>query len=184
MFDLFRSQGKAQRIVLGGILGVVSLGMLLYLIPGQNLPTQGEEGVVAEVAGDRITVRQVYRRIEGTFRNQNLPPDVMAVYVPQLVEAMISDRAVAYEANRMGFKVTDEELARQIRSNPQLGSLTPDQYQAAIEQMGYSVPEFENDYRRNVGENILSDIAAEGVVVTPQEAEVAFQQANAKIQLA
>src|SRR5690242_12861193 len=116
MFDLFRSQDKMKRIMLGGILGIVSIGMLLYLIPGQGVPSMGgEEQTVAEVGGDKITVRQVYRRIEGTFKNNQLPPDVLAVYVPQLIEAMVADRAVAYEAARMGFKVSDEEVGRQIR---------------------------------------------------------------------
>lgn len=185
MFDLFRSQDKMKRIMLGGILGVVSIGMLLYLIPGQGVPSMGgDEQVVAEVGGDKITARQVYRRVQAQFQNNPLPPDVLEVYVPQLIEAMMADRAVAYQAARMGFKVTDEELARQIRNIPQIGSLTQEQYQATIEQMGYSVPEFESDVRKNTVENILNDIAAEGVIVTPQEAEAAYQQMNSKIQLA
>jgi peptidyl-prolyl cis-trans isomerase D len=184
MFDLFRSQDKMKRIMLGGILGIVSIGMLLYLIPGQSVPSMGEEQVVAEIGGDKITARQVYRRIQGTFKNNPLPPDVLEVYVPQLIEAMLADRAVAYEAARMGFKVSDEELARQIRTMPQLGTLTPDQYQMALESMGYSVSEFESDARENAVENLLNDIAAVGVIVTPQEAEQAYKQMNSKIQVA
>ena len=186
MFDLFRSQDKMKRIMLGGILGIVSIGMLMYLIPGQGVPaTAGsDDQVVAEVAGDKITAREVYRRIQETFRNNPLPPDVLEVYVPQLIEGMVTDRAVAYEGARLGFKVTDEEVARQIRNIPQLGTLTQEQYQMALEQMGYTVPEFENNIRKNAIENMLKDIAAEGVVVTPQEAEAAYQQMNSKIQLA
>src|ERR1051326_4453564 len=184
MFDLFRSQDKMKRIMLGGILGIVSIGMLLYLIPGQSVPSRGEEQVVAEIGGDKITARQVYRRIQGTFKNNPLPPDVLEVYVPQLIESMLADRAVAYEAARMGFKVSDEELARQIRTMPQLGTLTPDQYQMALESMGYSVSEFESDARENAVENLLNDIAAVGVIVTPQEAEQAYKQMNSKIQVA
>src|SRR5258707_15043622 len=128
MFDLFRSQDKMKRIMLGGILGIVSIGMLLYLIPGGGVPSMGgDEQVVAEISGDKITAHQVYRRIQETFRNNPLPPDVLEVYVPRLIEALVADRAVAFEAARMGFKVTDEELARQIRNIPQLGTLTPEQ---------------------------------------------------------
>ncbi len=185
MFDLFRSQDKMKRIMLGAILGVVSLGMLLYLIPGQGVPsTGGQEDVVAEVGNTKITAREVYRRIQSVFKNNTLSPDVLEVYVPQLIEAMVADQAVAYEAQRMGFKVTDEELARQIRSTPQLAALTPEQYQQTIEQMGYSVPEFEEDMRKNAVESMLKDVAAEGVIVTPQEAENAYRQMNEKIKLA
>jgi peptidyl-prolyl cis-trans isomerase D len=185
MFDLFRSQDKMKRIMLGAILGVVSLGMLLYLIPGQGVPNAGgDDQTVADVGGTKITTREVYRRIQAVFKNNPMPPDVLEVYVPQLIEAMVADQAVAYEAQRMGFKVTDEELARQIRSTPQLATLTPEQYQATIEQMGYSVPEFENDMRKNAVESMLKDVAAEGVIVTPQEAEDAYRQMNEKIKLA
>ncbi len=185
MFDLFRSQDKMKRIMLGAILGVVSLGMLLYLIPGQNIPTGGgEDQVVAEVAGTKITARDVYRRIQGTFRNSPLPPDVLEVYVPQLITAMISDQAVAYEAKRLGFKISDAELGRQIRSVQQFSNVPPDQYQAMIEQMGYSVPEFESDFRKNEVEKQLTGIVEAGVIVTPQEAERAYRQTNEKIKLA
>src|SRR5579872_5398938 len=99
MFDLFRSQDKMKRIMLGGILGIVSIGMLLYLIPGAGVPSMGgDDQVVAEVGGEKITTREINRRIQGTFRNNPLPPDVLEVYVPQLIEAMLADRAVAYEA--------------------------------------------------------------------------------------
>lgn len=184
MFDLFRSQDKLKRWVLGGILVVVSLGMLLYLIPGQNVPTMGgDDQVVAEVAGQKVTAREVYRRIEGTFRNGQLPPDVVSVYVPQLIQGMVTDLAVAYEAQRMGFKMTDAELGRDIRSVPQFANITPDQYQAMLEQMGYSVPEFENNFRKNQLEVMLQSINGAGVVVTPQEVEKAFKDANEKVKV-
>jgi len=183
MFNLFRRQDTMKRIMLGGILAIVSIGMLLYLIPGQNVPAMAEEQVVAEVGGTKITAREVYRRIQGTFKNNPMPPDVVEVYVPQLIENMIGDQAVAYEAQRMGFKISDAELGKQIRSIPQFTNLPAEQYQAALEQMGYSVPEFENDFRKNAVENMLKDIAAEGVIVPPQEAENAYRQMNEKIKL-
>ena len=37
-------------------------------------------------------------------------------YVPQLIDQMITERAVAYQAERMGFRVSDEDVANAIRS--------------------------------------------------------------------
>lgn len=185
MFDLFRSQDKMKRIMLGAILGVVSLGMLLYLIPGQNVPTMGgEDQVVAEVAGQKITAREVYRRIQGTFRQAQLPPDVLEVYVPQLIQQMVNDRAVGYEAARLGFKISDAELAREIRAIPQFAAVPADQYQAMLEQMGYTVPEFESNFRTNALEVLLKNVAAASVIITPQEVEKAYREANEKIKIA
>ena len=184
MFDLFRSQEKGKKIMLTIILAVVSLGMLMYLIPsGPSMGGPTNEAVVAEIAGDKITEEMVYRRIRGVFGNQQLPPSTMAVYVPILVQQMIEDRAVAYQAERMGFRVSEAEVGRQIRVSPQLANLPPDQEENAMRQMGFTVEEFVADFRKNAVENMLGSMAAGTVIVTPQEAEKAFRQVNEKIKL-
>ena len=62
MFDLFRSREKSVRIVLGVLLGMVAISMLLYLIPGGfGSDSNGGTGVVASVAGDKITTADVQR---------------------------------------------------------------------------------------------------------------------------
>src|SRR5579884_1900268 len=184
MFDLFRSRDKFVRFSLGALLVIVALSMLLYLIPGAGMPNVGNnDQVVAEVGDSKITVQQVYRRIQSVFRNNPVPPDVVEIYVPQLIEAMIADRAVAYQAQHMGFVVDDNDVVRMIRSFPQLGTLTPDQYRAAIEQMGFTVPEFEGDLRKQVYENTLTNIALSGVIVTPKEIENAYKETNEKVKI-
>ena len=52
MFDLFRSRDKAVRILLGGILLVVSFSMLTYLIPSFNNGVDPSDMVVAEIGKD------------------------------------------------------------------------------------------------------------------------------------
>ena len=183
MFDLFRSRDKMVRFMLGAILVVVSLSMLVYLIPGAGMPSYGTtDQVIAEIGKDKLTVSDVQRRLQEVFRGQQIPPDVVEVYVPTLLESMIGDRAEAYEANRMGFQVSDVELARVIRSMPQVGSLPPDQYRMAIEQMGYSVPEFESNLRKQLLANQLEDTAIH-IVVPPKEVEDMYRTANEKMKL-
>src|SRR5438552_14650041 len=103
--------------------------MLVYLIPGAGMSTGNRnDQIVAEIGkDDAVTVQDVEREIQGKLRGKELPPDVVGVFIPQQIEFMIAERAVAYEANRMGFQVTDAELADTIRSLPQLASMPPDQ---------------------------------------------------------
>jgi len=185
MFNFFRSQEKSKKIMLTVILAIVSLGMLVYLIPSNPMGNTGSpsQEVVAEIAGQKITADMVYRRIRETFGNTQVPPATLAVYVPILVERMIEDRAVAYEAERMGFRITDAEVARQIRSSPQFANIPPDQEEAVLQQMGYTVDEFVADYRRNAIEQILNETATTTVIVTPQEIDQAYRDANEKIKL-
>ena len=107
----------------------------------------------------------------------------MDSYVPDLVDQAIADRALAYEGQRLGFEVTDGELAKTIRSL-QFGSLPPDQYRPYIEQqLGISVPEFENNMRLKGYPDSMQMIAMEGVIVTPAEVEAEYRKRNDKIKL-
>src|ERR1035438_7520989 len=143
MFDLFRSRDKAVRILLGGLLLMVAFSMLIYLIPGSGVPTTGNRAeVVAELGKDTLTTQDVQQIIQDKVRSRQMPPEMMQFLVPQIIDQAISDRALAYEAKRMGFEVTDADVAYTIRSIPSLASLPPDQYRNAIESMGMTVPQF------------------------------------------
>ena len=185
MFDLFRSRDKAVRIILGGLLFMVALSMLVYLIPGAGVPTgDRNDQIVAEIGKDDVvTVQDVDRDIQGKVRGKELPPDVVGIFVPQQIEFMIAERAVAYEAKRMGFLVNDAELADTIRSLPNLGTLPADQYRDFLAQQGFSVSEFEGNMRKRMVVLALNNLALEGAIVTPPEVEREYRRVNEKVKL-
>jgi peptidyl-prolyl cis-trans isomerase D len=181
MFDLFRSSQKGKKILLSVVLGVVALSMLLYLIPGAGTPTAGpNENVVAEIGSEQVTVPQVEQAIRNAFRGAQVSPDVASAIVPQIVEQTITERAVAYEAKRLGFQVSDGELANTIRSIGQFGSMSPQQYQMVIEQQNQTVPEFEATIRLGLLAEDLKNIAMEGAFVSPAEVEAEYRRRNSK----
>ena len=184
MFDLFRRRDKAVRILLGVLLGMVALSMLVYLIPGAGT-TGGDtsDQVVAEIGKEAVTVPEIEVQLRNVLQNRQLPREMVDTYVPQLVDQAIADRAVAYEAQQLGFQVSDQQLARTIRSL-QFGSLPPDQYRQYIEQqLGMSVPDFENNVRLKTYQDSIQMLALEGVVVSPAEVEAEYRKRNDKIKL-
>ncbi len=186
MFDLFRSRDKVVRIFLGGLLVVVAFSMLIYLIPGAGMSTGSSsngDDIVAEIGKDTLTTRDVQQLIQQRMQGQRVPPDMLQFFAPQLIDQAIADRAIAYEAQRMGFVVTDADVAYAIRSIPNLGTLPPDQYRNAIESMGMSVPEFESNLRKKLYDLRLQDAALSGIVVTPKEVEQEFARRNEKLKL-
>src|SRR5258708_5812840 len=184
MFNLFRSQERGKKIMLTVILAIVSLGMLLYLVPsGPSMGGPNPDQVVPEVGATKITEEMVSRHIRETFGNQQLPPSTLAVYVPMVIQQMIADQAVSYEAERMGFRVSEAEVARQIRTNPSLANVPPDQEAGMLQQMGDTPEEFVANFRKNAIEVYLQNMAAASVIVTPHEAVKAFRDANEKIKL-
>jgi peptidyl-prolyl cis-trans isomerase D len=184
MFDLFRSRDKAVRILLGGLLLMVAFSMLIYLIPGAGVPTSGNRSeVVAEIGNDKLTTQEIQSIIQDKVRSRQVPAEMMQYLVPQIVEQAISDRAIAYEAKRMGFEVSDSDVAYTIRSIPSLAALPPDQYRNAVESMGQTVAQFEANIRQGIYDLRLQDLELAGVVVTPQEVEAEFNHVNEKIKL-
>jgi peptidyl-prolyl cis-trans isomerase D len=186
MFDLFRSRAKAVRILLGVMLGMVALSMLLYLIPGAGTTTTTDQNdqIVAEIGKDVLTLRDVELGIQNQLRTNQIPPDLVQVVIPQQVDQMVEEHALAYEAKQMGFEVSDQDLANAIRSIPQFSSLTPQQYRDAIEQQtGKTVAQFEDDFRKGLALNALESLAIEGSIVGPAEVEAEYRKRNEKIKL-
>ncbi len=188
MFDLFRSRAKLVRIMLGALLLVVALSMVTYLIPGGTLGTQTESSVVAEVGNRTLTQTDLQRAIQAQNQRQQLPPEAAAIYIPQLADALITQFAVAYEAERMGFRVTDADLAAEIkRSLPQLfqgNTYAGDQALATVlAQQNLTIPQFEAALRTQILLNDLQGLAAEGIVVSQQELEAAFHRQNDKVKI-
>jgi hypothetical protein len=187
MFDLFRSSQKGKKILLSVVLGVVALSMLLYLIPGAGAPLNGvtNDQVVAEIGTEQVTVAQVETQIRNFTQGRQMSPDVVSAILPQIVEQTITDRALAYEAKRLGFEITDGQLANNIRSFGQIGNMSPQQYQMYIEQQqNQTVPDFESNVRLFMLSHDILDIAMEGAFVSPAEVEAEFRKRNdmAKVQ--
>ena len=187
MFDLFRSRAKAVRYLLGGLLGIVALSMVVTLIPGYGTPSANQEQVVAEVDNEQITTRQVQALVQNVLRSKRVPQEMIQHYVPQMIDQMITERAIAFQAKRMGFRVTDEDVANAIRSMlPQMlgpGDFNPTLYAQYLQQQGLTVNEFEKNIRTNLLLLKLQNLALEGTIVTPQEVEQEYHRKNDKVKV-
>jgi peptidyl-prolyl cis-trans isomerase D len=188
MFDLFRSRQKTVRILLGVLLGMVALSMLVYLIPGAGSSMSSgnkDDQVLAEIGNQALTVHDVDVAMQASIKRKEIPAEMAAIVIPQKIEQMTAEYALAYEGERLGFSVSDTDLAETIRSiSPQINSLTPQQYRDFIEQqMGETVPEFEGNLRRGLYGARLESIAVQGVLATPAEVEAEYHKRNDKIKL-
>ena len=189
MFDLFRSRDKAVRILLGALLVLVGLSMLTYLIPSYNTGGPVSSGTVIVKVGDlEVTQLDVQRIIQNAMRNRQIPPEILGSYVPQVIDNLVTERAVDYEARRIGLVVTDEQIRDAIRQYvPTLfqdGKFVGNQtYAAFLAQQNLTIPEFENEWRRQLLVTRLRDIAVQGVIVTPQEIEQEYRKRNEKVKV-
>lgn len=189
MFDLFRSREKAVRILLGALLVLVGLSMLTYLVPNYNTgSSSSDDTVVATVNKEPITQMEVQRILQNTLRGGQIPATILPNYVPQLVNNLVTERALEYEAQRLGFQVTDAQISDAIRQYlPQMFQdgkfVGKDAYAQFLAQQNLTIPEFENDMRRQLLVTRMREVAVQGVVVTPQEIEQEYRRKNEKVKI-
>jgi len=110
MFDLFRSRDKAVRIFLTALLSLVPYrwSRISYGYGGSGAPSSTDT-VIAEVGKHKVTIHDVSDGCSRRHANRDMPPSMMAHYVPQMIDQMINEKAMIYQASRMGLKVTETE---------------------------------------------------------------------------
>src|ERR1035441_10377892 len=109
-------------------------------------------------------------------------------YIPQMVDQMVTERAMALEAERLGLQVSDADVADTIRQMapglfPDGKFVGKDAYASMLAQQNMTIDQFEADLKRQVMITRLRDIAMEGTIVTQSEIEAAFRKKNEKIKV-
>jgi peptidyl-prolyl cis-trans isomerase D len=192
MFDLFRSREKSVRILLSVLLGLVALSMVTYLIPGSGSGvgggSTGDQTVVAQVGKDEVTAQEVSRTIQNMTRNRQLPPELLSIYVPQIIQQMINERAMAYEANRIGLKVSSEEAESAIVDTlpPQLikdGKVDTATLAGMLQQQGVTLEDLKSSTARQLLISKLEQIIAQGVIIAPADVDAEYRRKNEKVKL-
>src|SRR5712692_2558874 len=148
MFQLFRSRKQAFRIILGVIVAPIIITMVVTLIPGifgSGSTSTGGDTVLAKVGANSITLEDAQGDLDDRLRTQRLPAGASIYLAPQVVQGLISDRALQQESERLGVNVTETELAEHLRREIfQGGEISQEQYAAFVQQrFQRTVPQFE-----------------------------------------
>jgi peptidyl-prolyl cis-trans isomerase D len=189
MFDVFRSRDKAVRAFLIFLLGLVALSMVTYLIPNSGVgATSGEDAVVAQIGSDKITTQEITRAISRMSQNRQLPPELLSIYAPQVIQQMINERAMAWKAADLGMKVTPDETDNTIIDSIPAqyvkdGKVDPATLAAVLQQQGSTLADLKQSTAREILIGRLEAIIAGGVVVSSQEVEKEFHQRNDKVKI-
>lgn len=190
MFDLFRSRQKNVRYILIGLLSLVALSLVITLIPGfgSSFGAGGntDAQVIAEIGDETVSALEVRQVVQRQLSSNAIPREMAGIYVPLIAQQLVASRAVAYQAERMGFKVSDEEAAEIIRSIlPALfegGKFAgKEAYASVLANQNLTIPVFESNVKKQGAATRLEVLALEGIVVTPQEVEETFRKKNDRI---
>ena len=164
-------------------IGLAGVFVLLVFTDFQSLNGTQINTVAAKVGREDITFAEFersYRNAERRYRDiygDAFTADLAdQLQLPvQALEALINDRLLTREAERMGLTVSDEELQEQILSIPGLSDadgnfIGAGQYQNLLRANRYTVDEFEAELRTSLLVTKLQ--AALGEVAHVSDAEV------------
>jgi peptidyl-prolyl cis-trans isomerase D len=177
------------RILMGFIVGMLGLGMLLYLVPNQYTTSITSTEIVAEVAGQPVTILDVQQQLARIQQAGPIPQPLQALYAQQVLDQLVFERVLNYEAERLGIRVTDQERADRIRL------MVPDAFvgnafvgrgvyeQMILERFGLGMQEFEAAMSQSLVAEKFQQLVTDGITVSPAEVEQEFRRRNEKVQL-
>jgi peptidyl-prolyl cis-trans isomerase D len=177
MFDLFRSRQKAVRYVLGGILCLIAVSMVVTLIPGYGSTTnKTDDSILADIGGTKITAQEAAQQAQRVLRGNQIPPDMIEIYLPQFIDQMIQQRALIYEFGRLGLTATDEEVLNSMKIEYQQfftnGQFTGKaQLEQMLAQQGLTLQDAVDLSRSGVVLQKIQDLQFASAVVSPKEVE-------------
>ncbi len=188
MWDALREKKIGVRILLGIVVGILGIGMLLYLVPQGTDDLSGADNV-ADVGGQTISVVDVQNQLSKSTRGTQIPPALVPLYTQQALDQLVDEKMLALEAQRMGLRVSDEEHAdflKKLVPTAFTGDtfIGMDRYTAEVQaRFQMSVPEFETEVKNSLLQQKFQQLVTDGVTASDDEVRDEFRRENEKIKL-
>jgi peptidyl-prolyl cis-trans isomerase D len=178
------------KITMTAILLLICGSMLFYLIPGLTNATSSDTSPdsVAVVGGQPITVVEVQQQINQMERNGPVPAMMRSIYSRQIIDQLIFQQALYLEADRLGIRVTPQELTERIKQFlPDAwagGVWQKDRYATLVQsRTGMPVSQFESILRDGMLTEKFRHLVGDGIIVSPAEIEQEFRRRNEKVSI-
>jgi peptidyl-prolyl cis-trans isomerase D len=197
MIRFLQTPGPIKKIVLGGLLTMISVFMVITLVPGfgstdffGSAPTRG---VVAKVAGTDITSQEVQRQAREMVRQQ-FPRGgaqasmLLSFFASQAAQQLIQRQALIAEADRLGLRATDEDVRDELQHGRYSETFFPGGnfigqagYEELLQQHDLTVALFERGVKEEILIDKLRSLVTGGAMVTASEIRQKFEKDNTKV---
>jgi peptidyl-prolyl cis-trans isomerase D len=184
-----KTQKLLSRILLGVIVLVLSGGMLLYLVPTGPGSTQLATDVVAKVGDQTVTVADIRQQLNQIKQNNQVPPMLEPYYAQRILQQLLLQKEMEYEAGQLGVRVSNDEIADRIKlilpaafngGTP----IAPDQYASLVQaRTQMSVSQFEETVRQGMLQEKFQKLVTDGISAGPAELQEEFVYRNQKVKL-
>ena len=197
MIRFLQTPGPVKKIILSGILLIFCGAMVITLIPGglgsDFLGAKPGQGVVATVAGEPVTTLEVQQEARQLLRQQFPRGSAQAsmllpFFASRAAEQLISRKAMVAEADRLGLKVSDEELRDELQNGRYSQTFFPGgkfvgqaQYEQILQGADLTPAIFENAVRQDLLLRKLQALVTGSASVTNADIRQEFDRQNTKV---
>ncbi len=197
MIKFLQTPTTTKKVVLGGLLLIVCVTMVITLIPGitaGDFSGSGSRGTLARVGNQDVTTLEVQTMARNMGRQQfpkGFPPEFMPFLMQNAANGIILRKAMMVEAERMGLRVSDNELRDEMHQGPLGQQLFPngqfigqEQYENFLAQGFNMTPtQFEDAVKSDLLLRKLRGAIAAGVTVSDEDVQKEFQRQHSKVKL-
>ena len=177
------------RIFLGVVVLILGGSMLLYLVP--QTPDTGEAATdaVAKVGDQSVTLGDVRTQLAQIEQRNQVPKPLESLYARQILNQLVFEKELEYEAKRLGITVSDQERADRIKQYVPTAFtggtfVGMDRYSSEVQaRFQMSVQTFEELVRQGLLEEKFRKRVTDGISVGPQELQDEFRAKNEKIKV-
>jgi peptidyl-prolyl cis-trans isomerase D len=184
------SRKTGMRILLGVVVLLLGGSMLLYLVP--QTPGTGEASstdIVAKVGDETVSAAEVRQQLSEIEQRNQVPKQLESLYARQILNQLIFQKEMEYEAKRLGIRVSEQEQADRIRQFVPTAYngdtfVGRDRYATEVQnRFQMSVPVFEELIRQGLLQDKFKKLVTDGVSVGPSELQDEFKYKNEKVKL-
>jgi peptidyl-prolyl cis-trans isomerase D len=177
------------RIFLGAVVAVLGGSMLLYLVP--QTPGTGEAATdtVAKVGDQTVTLGEIRQQLAQIEQRNQVPKPLESLYARQILNQLVFEKELEYEAKRLGITVSDQERADRIKQYLPTAFtggtfVGMDRYSSEVQsRFQLTVPVFEDLIRQGLLEEKFRRRVTDGISVGPAELQDEFRYKNEKVKL-
>ena len=183
------------------IIGMASISMVVYLIPGltgQGAAAADSYAVVYPhwysrflSSGATVSQTQVDKMARAQLAQQRYPdnPMILNLFEQRVGQQLVQQQVLLEEADKLGISATKEDVRQYLQTGSAGQVLFPggkfigdDQYAALVAQrFNMSVPEFEDDVRHDIAIRRLQALITSGVSVGDKDVRDNYRKNNIKI---
>jgi len=189
MAGVFGNEKTGKRVLFGVVIAFIALSMLLYLVPQGTNTTEGSTDVLAKVGDQTVTMGEVRQQLDEIRRRNPIPKPLEGLYARNILNQLVFQKEIEFEAKKLGIAVSDQERADRIKQYVPTAFngdtfVGMDAYAREVQsRFQLTVPVFEDLVKQGLVEEKFRKLITDGISASPAEIQQEFKSQNEKVKL-